>query len=51
MPRHFLMCRPDHFTVEYAINPWMHPEAGSIATSPSASGKVSRPCTRASGTR
>jgi N-dimethylarginine dimethylaminohydrolase len=29
MPRHFLMCRPDHFTVEYAINPWMHPEAGS----------------------
>ena len=20
------MCRPDHFTVNYAINPWMHPE-------------------------
>jgi N-dimethylarginine dimethylaminohydrolase len=29
MPKHFLMCRPDHFTVEYAINPWMHPEAGA----------------------
>ncbi|MFB9235380.1 dimethylargininase [Plantactinospora siamensis] len=24
--RHFLMCRPTHFAVEYAINPWMHPE-------------------------
>ncbi|GAA3034238.1 amidinotransferase [Streptosporangium longisporum] len=23
------MCRPDHFAVEYAINPWMHPEAGA----------------------
>lgn len=22
-PRHYLMCRPDHFTVSYAINPWM----------------------------
>lgn len=21
--RHYLMCPPDHFTVEYAINPWM----------------------------
>lgn len=21
--RHFLMCRPDHFAVTYAINPWM----------------------------
>lgn len=21
-----LMCRPDHFGVEYAINPWMHPD-------------------------
>jgi len=21
-----LMCRPDHFTVSYRINPWMHPE-------------------------
>ena len=29
MPRHFLMCRPDHFAVDYAINPWMDPEAGS----------------------
>ncbi|MGC5011420.1 dimethylargininase [Streptosporangium sp. DT93] len=29
MTRHYLMCRPDHFTVEYAINPWMHPEAGA----------------------
>ncbi|GAB3161392.1 dimethylargininase [Microbispora hainanensis] len=24
--RHFLMCRPDFFTVSYSINPWMHPE-------------------------
>jgi N-dimethylarginine dimethylaminohydrolase len=23
----FLMCRPDHFAVDYAINPWMHPES------------------------
>lgn len=23
-PRHYLMCRPAHFTVRYAINPWMH---------------------------
>lgn len=23
--RHFLMCRPDHFEVSYAINPWMDP--------------------------
>jgi N-dimethylarginine dimethylaminohydrolase len=25
-PRHYLMCRPDHFAVTYAINPWMHPD-------------------------
>jgi N-dimethylarginine dimethylaminohydrolase len=24
--RRYLMCRPTYFTVEYAINPWMHPE-------------------------
>lgn len=24
--RSVLMCRPDHFTVSYRINPWMHPE-------------------------
>ncbi|MGI9610956.1 MAG: dimethylarginine dimethylaminohydrolase family protein [Acidimicrobiia bacterium] len=24
--RHYLMCPPDHFTVEYAINPWMTTE-------------------------
>lgn len=24
-PRHYLMCRPSYFTVEYAINPWMDP--------------------------
>jgi arginine dihydrolase len=24
-PRHYLMCPPTYFTVEYAINPWMHP--------------------------
>ncbi|WP_028647627.1 dimethylargininase [Nocardiopsis sp. CNT312] len=26
--RHYLMCRPTHFAVEYAINPWMDPGAG-----------------------
>lgn len=25
MARHYLMCRPDYFTVSYSINPWMHP--------------------------
>ncbi|MEU8922552.1 dimethylargininase [Kitasatospora sp. NPDC048545] len=24
-PRRYLMCRPDHFDVTYAINPWMDP--------------------------
>ncbi len=24
--RNFLMCPPDHFTVQYAINPWMDPD-------------------------
>ena len=24
-PRRFVMCRPDHFDVTYAINPWMDP--------------------------
>jgi N-dimethylarginine dimethylaminohydrolase len=24
---HFLMCRPDHFSVDYAINPWMNPQS------------------------
>ncbi|MFF3072625.1 dimethylargininase [Kitasatospora sp. NPDC057904] len=24
-PRHYLMCRPTYFTVDYAINPWMDP--------------------------
>ncbi|MCS5735295.1 dimethylargininase [Herbiconiux daphne] len=24
-PRHYLMCRPEHFTVAYRINPWMDP--------------------------
>ncbi|MEU7257527.1 dimethylargininase [Streptomyces rimosus] len=24
-PRHYLMCRPSHFDVTYAINPWMDP--------------------------
>jgi N-dimethylarginine dimethylaminohydrolase len=23
--RHYLMCRPEHFTVSYVINPWMDP--------------------------
>src|SRR3954462_12452811 len=25
MPRRYLMCRPEYFTVDYAINPWMDP--------------------------
>lgn len=25
-PRRYLMCRPEHFAVTYAINPWMRPE-------------------------
>jgi N-dimethylarginine dimethylaminohydrolase len=25
LQRRYLMCRPDHFTVAYRINPWMHP--------------------------
>jgi N-dimethylarginine dimethylaminohydrolase len=29
--RHYLMCKPEHFAVEYAINPWMDPEAGASA--------------------
>ncbi|WP_254715544.1 dimethylargininase [Actinomadura sp. NAK00032] len=29
--RHFLMCRPEHFAVTYAINPWMDPVAGADA--------------------
>jgi N-dimethylarginine dimethylaminohydrolase len=24
--RTYLMCRPEHFTVSYRINPWMHPQ-------------------------
>jgi N-dimethylarginine dimethylaminohydrolase len=27
--RHYLMCRPDHFAVSYAINPWMDPRTGA----------------------
>lgn len=27
--RRFLMCRPEHFAVAYAINPWMDPDAGA----------------------
>ncbi len=26
LTRRYLMCRPEHFTVAYRINPWMHPE-------------------------
>ncbi|HEX9065333.1 MAG TPA: arginine deiminase-related protein [Streptosporangiaceae bacterium] len=26
LARSYLMCPPEHFTVEYAINPWMDPE-------------------------
>lgn len=27
--RHYLMCRPEHFAVVYAINPWMDPSAST----------------------
>ena len=27
MSRHYLMCRPTYFTVDYKINPWMDPTA------------------------
>jgi N-dimethylarginine dimethylaminohydrolase len=27
--RHYLMCRPEYFTVSYAINPWMDPVKGA----------------------
>lgn len=26
IPRRYLMCPPDHFTVTYSINPWMDPD-------------------------
>jgi N-dimethylarginine dimethylaminohydrolase len=29
IPRRYLMCRPEHFTVEYAINPWMDVARGA----------------------
>ncbi|WP_337959746.1 dimethylargininase [Actinomadura pelletieri] len=29
--RRYLMCRPEHFAVTYAINPWMDPAAGADA--------------------
>ncbi|GAA3181551.1 amidinotransferase [Blastococcus jejuensis] len=28
-PRRYLMCRPEHFAVEYAINPWMDVTSGT----------------------
>ena len=28
-PRRYLMCRPEHFEVTYAINPWMDPTLGA----------------------
>jgi N-dimethylarginine dimethylaminohydrolase len=27
MNRHYLMCRPTYFAVDYKINPWMDPTA------------------------
>ena len=38
-PRHYLMCPPTHFAVDYAINPWMQPgDRRRPATAPSRSG-------------
>lgn len=34
--RTYLMCPPEHFAVEYAINPWMDPAAGADAALASA---------------
>ncbi|WP_344600871.1 dimethylargininase [Sporichthya brevicatena] len=31
-PRHYLMCRPTHFEVTYAINPWMDPTGEPVDT-------------------
>ncbi|MFI0354772.1 dimethylargininase [Actinomadura sp. 9N407] len=31
LKRRYLMCRPEHFAVTYAINPWMDPETGADA--------------------
>jgi N-dimethylarginine dimethylaminohydrolase len=31
-PRRYLMCRPDHFTVAYRINPWMDPAVPTDTT-------------------
>src|SRR5689334_25932 len=30
-PARFLMCPPDHFGVEYVINPWMAGKLGTVA--------------------
>ena len=38
-PRHYLMCPPTYFAVEYAINPWMDPGRPSTATARSRSGR------------
>jgi N-dimethylarginine dimethylaminohydrolase len=29
--RTYLMCPPEYFTVEYAINPWMNPDVPQLA--------------------
>ena len=34
-PRRYLMCRPEHFDVSYAINPWMDATRGVDRASPS----------------
>ncbi|MDQ1532007.1 MAG: hypothetical protein QOE37_2112 [Microbacteriaceae bacterium] len=32
LSRRYLMCRPEHFTVVYSINPWMHPHVPTDTT-------------------
>ncbi|MCF3104934.1 hypothetical protein IPZ58_25585 [Streptomyces roseoverticillatus] len=32
-PRHYLMCRPTHFAVDYCITPWTDP-AKPVGTAP-----------------
>ncbi|MHA6801397.1 dimethylargininase [Bounagaea algeriensis] len=29
-PRHYVMCPPTYFTVQYSINPWMDPESSPV---------------------
>ncbi len=49
--RRYLMCRPEHFTVSYSINPWMEPSRPTDTPSPCGSGRRCTTPTCRSGTR